>query len=190
MKKHKNHKKHIKKLLVMSSLVFASAFGAKAQNNTLTASSAKAHDKAYDGKARENNNVAAERAKRLSDQMIRELKLNNFQSNRLREINQEKISKMTDIEQRYAYNPELVDQNCKGVCKERDNELESFLSTDQYSMYYGARNKYYKTDKEFAAQIGAIPTIAAKNEKPVLPLANKVVPVKRSTTVVSADVSR
>jgi hypothetical protein len=159
----------MKKIIVMSCLVFASAFSAIAQDNKGT---------------------SLDRAKRLSDHMIQELRLNNFQANRLREINREKVNKMMEIEKKYASNPALVDKNCRGVCKERDQELESFLSTDQYSLYYGARNKYYKYDKDFAAQIGATPTIAGKPEKPVLPIGNKVVPVKKSTTVLTADDSR
>jgi ABC-type transporter MlaC component len=167
--------KDMKKIIVMSCLVFASAFNAIAQDNKQS-----------------NNITPEERANRLSDQMIRELKLNNFQANRLRAINQEKIGKMADIEQKYAANPVLVDKNCKGVCKERDNELESFLSTDQYSVYYGARTKYYKYDKDFAAQIGAESTVASASseEKPALPVGKKVVPVKRNTAVVTAGVSK
>ncbi|MGV3585589.1 MAG: hypothetical protein ACO1OF_01200 [Adhaeribacter sp.] len=160
----------MKKIIVMSCLVFVSAFSAIAQDNKGT---------------------AAERAKRLSDHMIQELKLNNYQANRLREINEEKVSKMVEIEKKYAGNPTLVDKNCLGVCKERDQELESFLSSDQYSMYYGARSKYYKYDKDFAAQIGAKPTIAGKQNKTVLPVGEtKVVPVKKTTAVISADDSK
>ena len=84
--------------------------------------------------------LAKQRADRLSDQMIQELRLNNFQAKRLREINQEKVSKMMAIEQKYAHNPDLADKNCQGVCRERDKELESFLSFDQYSKYYGNRS--------------------------------------------------
>lgn len=153
----------------MSCLVFASAFSVIAQDNKTT---------------------ATDRANRLTDHMIRELKLNNFQANRLRAINQEKVNKMLEIETKYAGNTALVDKNCKGVCKERDQEVESFLSSDQYSMYYGARNQFYKYDKDFAAQIGATPKIAGKKDKTVLPIGDKVVPVKRNTAVVSADDSK
>ncbi|GEO04657.1 hypothetical protein AAE02nite_23210 [Adhaeribacter aerolatus] len=157
----------MKKIIVMSCLVFASAFSAIAQDNKGT---------------------ATERANRLTDRMIQELKLNNFQANRLRAINQEKVNKMMDIEQKFAGNDALVDKNCLGVCKERDQELESFLSTDQYSAYYGARSKYYRYDKDFAAQIGALPTLAGKQKKPVLPVGeSKVVPVNKTAAVITAD---
>lgn len=159
----------MKKIIVMTCLAFVSAFSAIAQGNKET---------------------ATERATRLSDRMIQELRLNNFQANRLRAINQEKVNRMMEIEKKYAGNPALVDKNCRGVCKERDQELESFLSTDQYSMYYGARNKYYKYDKDFAEQIGATPTIAGKPDKTVLPIGSPVVPDKKSTTVLKADDSK
>ncbi|MDB5263054.1 MAG: hypothetical protein JWQ14_2335 [Adhaeribacter sp.] len=160
----------MKKIIVMSCLVFASAFSAMAQENkTIT---------------------ATERATRLSDQMIRELKLNNFQATRLRAINQDKVNKMMEIEKKFASNPALVDKNCLGVCKERDVELENFLSSDQYSMYYGARNKYYRFDKDFAAQIGTESATAAREDKTSLPIGKKVVPVKKNTTVISANDSK
>ena len=98
--------------------------------------------------------IAKERADRLTDRMIRELRLNNFQGNRLRAINQDKVIKMMAIEQQYAHNPALVDKNCQGICKERDQELERFLSFDQYGKYYGNRAEFYKYDKDFAAKIG------------------------------------
>ena len=100
--------------------------------------------------------IVKERADRLSDQMIRELRLNNFQANRLRAINQDKVARMVAIEKKYANNPAQVDKDCKGVCKERDKELESFLSFDQYGKYYGNRSEYYKYDKDFAVKIGLV----------------------------------
>ncbi|QMU28999.1 hypothetical protein [Adhaeribacter radiodurans] len=98
--------------------------------------------------------IAKQRANRLSDQMIRELKLNNFQAKRLREINQEKVSKMMEIEQKYAHDASIVEKNCQGICRERDKELESFLSFDQYGRYYANRPDFYKYDKDFAKNIG------------------------------------
>lgn len=156
----------MKKIILMSFLVFVSAFSAIAQKNPAT---------------------ATERANRLSDQMIRELRLNNFQANRLRAINQDKVNKMMAIEEKYASDPAFVDKSCRGVCKERDKELESFLSADQYSSYFSARNKYYQFDKDFAAQIGALPTITGKEQKPALPVGEKVVPVNRPTAVLKPD---
>jgi hypothetical protein len=92
------------------------------------------------------------RAKRLSDQMVRDLRLNGYQANRLRAINEDKVAKMAAIEQKHAGNAKLIDEQCGLVCKERDRELQSVLSNDQYSAYYGSRSSFYKYDKDYAAQ--------------------------------------
>jgi hypothetical protein len=143
----------MKKIIVMTCLGFVTAFNSIAQDNS----------------------PAATRANRLSDQMIRELRLNNFQASRLRAINQDKVSKMMVIESKYASDPTTVDKNCLGVCKERDKELSNFLSSDQYSAYFANRSQYYKADKDFAAQIGLIPSATAKKKPANLPIGNKVV---------------
>ena len=59
---------------------------------------------------------------------------------------------MAAIEQKHAGNPKLIDEQCKGVCKERDNELLSVLSNNQYSDYYSSRADFYKYDKDYAAK--------------------------------------
>ncbi|TYZ10507.1 hypothetical protein FY528_08540 [Hymenobacter lutimineralis] len=97
------------------------------------------------------NPVVAQRADRLSDQMVRQLRLNGYQASRLRAINEDKVAKMAAIEQKHAGNSQLIDQQCQGVCKERDKELQTILSTDQYSSYYGSRASFYKYDKDYAA---------------------------------------
>ncbi|WP_460577563.1 hypothetical protein [Hymenobacter coalescens] len=98
------------------------------------------------------NPVVQQRADRLSDQMARELRLNNYQTTKLRAINTDKVAKMAAIETRLAGNDQLIDTQCLGVCRERDQELRSILTTDQYSAYYGNRSQYYKFDKDYAAQ--------------------------------------
>src|SRR5687768_2862893 len=118
----------MKKIIIMSCLSFATAFTSIAQDN----------------------NRGSERANRLSDQMIRDLRLNNYQASRIRAINQEKVNQMMAIERKYAGNQELVDKNCKGICKQRDKEVEAFLSSDQYGQYFSARDKYYTSDRSFA----------------------------------------
>ncbi len=158
----------MKKIIVMSCLVFATALSSIAQDNS----------------------PAAERANRLSDQMIRDLRLNNFQASRLRAINLDKANKMMDIESKYASDPTLVDKNCKGVCKERDKELEGFLSSDQYSKYYASRTQYYKVDKDFASKIGLSKNQTAKNDKVNLPIGNKAPVVKASATVLKQSDSK
>lgn len=140
---NKNTAMQIRKILLGCCLVALSGISAWAQNH--------------------NPKLVKDRADRLSDQMIRELRLNNFQANRLREINHDKVAKMMTIEQKHASNPAQVDKDCKGVCKERDKELESFLSFDQYGKYYGNRSEYYKYDKDFAAKIGLIKPVKESN---------------------------
>jgi hypothetical protein len=94
-------------------------------------------------------------------------RLNPVQANRLRAINEEKIAKMAAIEQRNAGNAKLVDEQCNGVCKERDQELRAVLSNDQYSSYYGARSAYYRYDKDYAHQAaGALLTSSVQNPAP------------------------
>jgi hypothetical protein len=94
------------------------------------------------------------RANHLSDQMIRELRLNNYQSNKIREINLDVVSKMMAVETEYKGNKELVEQKCKAICAERDVKLENVLSTVQYSDYFGDRKYYSNYDKEFVAKAG------------------------------------
>ncbi|HEX8348546.1 MAG TPA: hypothetical protein VF598_01170 [Hymenobacter sp.] len=92
------------------------------------------------------------RAKRLSDQMARDLHLNGYQTTKLRVINEDKVAKMAAIEQKHAGNPSLVDQQCQAVCKERDRELRSVLSSAQYSSYYDSRSDFYRFDREYATR--------------------------------------
>lgn len=92
------------------------------------------------------------RTNRLTDRMARQLSLNNYQTNKLRAINREKVAQMMEIERRQAANPTKVDAECQGVCLERDRELRSLLSTAQYNDYYEARPDFYRYDKQFLAQ--------------------------------------
>ena len=101
-------------------------------------------------------NPVQARADRLSDQMVRDLHLNNYQATKLRAVNADKVSKMAAIERRNAGNQMLIDEQCNGVCKERDKEFQAFLSNDQYSSYFGARGVYNKTDRDFASQSSTI----------------------------------
>ncbi|MCC3159362.1 hypothetical protein LJ737_19120 [Hymenobacter sp. 15J16-1T3B] len=100
--------------------------------------------------------VVQQRAEHLSNQMARELRLNNYQTTKLRAINEDKVAKMAAIETKHAGNTQLIDQQCQGVCQERDRELRSFLTTEQYSNYFSNRSAYYKYDKDYAAQASDI----------------------------------
>jgi hypothetical protein len=101
-------------------------------------------------------NPVAERADRLSDRMVRDLHLNGYQASRLRAINADKVAKMAAIERKNAGNAKVIDDECHGVCKERDKELQDVLSNDQYSSYFGARSTYYKYDRDYASQSASI----------------------------------
>ncbi|RNI22497.1 hypothetical protein [Rufibacter latericius] len=101
----------------------------------------------------QNGGTAEQRAKNLSDKMIRELQLNNYQSRKLREMNLANAQKMVDFETKYANNPAELERCINGVCKERDVALERLLSTAQYSRYYGARKSFNSYDRAYALQL-------------------------------------
>ena len=113
-------------------------------------------------------NPVTERADRLSNQMVRDLRLNNYQAEKLRAINADKVAKMAAIERKNAGNAKVIDEQCNGVCKERDRELQAVLSNDQYSSYFSSRANYYKYDKDFASQSASILlTNSVQNPAPV-----------------------
>lgn len=126
-------------------------------------------------------NPVQARADRLSNQMVRDLRLNNYQATKLRAVNADKIAKMAAIERKNAGNPSLIEAECNGVCKERDQELQAFLSNDQYSSYFGSRATYYKFDKDYAAQSASIlltnsvqnPAPARANDATIAPASTK-----------------
>jgi len=93
---------------------------------------------------------AEDRSKNLSDKMIKDLQLNNYQSRKVREINLKNAQKMIDFEAKYANNPSELEKCINGVCKERDQQLENVLSTAQYSQYYGFRKSLNTYDREYA----------------------------------------
>ncbi|SHI86579.1 hypothetical protein SAMN02745146_1741 [Hymenobacter daecheongensis DSM 21074] len=137
----------MRKSLAIGVLLLASALGAQAQQQP---SLVQPQDK-----TKSSPRLASDvqvRAKRLSDQMARDLRLNGYQSSKLRAINEDKVAKMAAIERRNAGDAKLIDEQCGAVCKERDQELRAVLSTDQYSAYYGSRSDFYKYDKDYAAR--------------------------------------
>ncbi|UYZ64570.1 hypothetical protein [Hymenobacter weizhouensis] len=91
-------------------------------------------------------------ARRLSDQMARDLRLNGYQKTRLQAINEDKQAKIVAINQRNAGNTKLIAEQCNAVCKERDQELQSVLSTNQYSAYYDSRKQYNTFSMDFLTQ--------------------------------------
>ena len=96
------------------------------------------------------NPAVSERAEHLSDQMARDLRLNGYQSARLRAINQDKISKLEAVEHQYAKDPTQLAQHTSAITRERDQELQAVLTTDQYTDYFDARKRYAQADRNYA----------------------------------------
>lgn len=132
----------MKALLVVALITLGSIFSASASGN--------------------NSMLVKERANHLSDQMILELRLNNYQANECREINTKVIAQIASIENEFEGNQQLIDQKKKEVLAARDLELESVLSTVQYNKYYGKRSTFNQIDNEFASKVNADNTVAVK----------------------------
>ncbi|QCR23008.1 hypothetical protein [Pontibacter sp. SGAir0037] len=123
----------MKKLLALALLTFGIVFGTTASGNKVSVEA---------------------RAANISSQMIKELRLNNYQANKVKEINLAVIAKIAAIEKAYAGNAELIEQKCKEARAERDLALEDILSTAQYSNYFGNRKAYTQADKAYVANAG------------------------------------
>ncbi|OGX90664.1 hypothetical protein [Hymenobacter coccineus] len=106
------------------------------------------------------NPEATNRAERLSDLMVRDLRLNGYQATRLRAINADKTTKLEAAERLNAKNAPVLDQQRTGILHERDQELKAVLSTDQYSNYYDARKRYDKADRDYASTATQVATQA------------------------------
>lgn len=99
-------------------------------------------------------NPAVDRATRLSDLMVRDLRLNGYQAARLRAINADKTAKLEAAERTGAGNAPALNQRRTSIYHERDQEMQAVLSTDQYSNYFDARNRYNKADHDYASTAG------------------------------------
>ncbi|MGI4735931.1 MAG: hypothetical protein ACRYG7_12215 [Janthinobacterium lividum] len=114
------------------------------------------------------NAATNDRAEHLSDQMTRDLRLNGYQSARLRAINSDKITKLESAERQYAKNPDQLDQQTKAIARERDAELQTVLTTDQYTDYFDARKRYAQADRNYAHNATASNLInSVQNPTPV-----------------------
>ena len=138
----------MKKLLAMACMVLGCAGAVNASGGT------KATTKRTNKLDKKTMVVAEKRATHLSDKMIVDLGLNNYQSRKIREINNEVVAQKMAVEAEFAGNQELIDQKCKEICSVRDAKLESILSTRQYNEYFGDRKVYNQTEKEFMASLG------------------------------------
>jgi len=95
--------------------------------------------------------IIEKRAENLSDKMVRELRLNNYQSRKVRAINLEVVAQKVAAEKAFAGNQQIINQKCKEICATRDVALENVLSTEQYNDYFGSRKVYDQTEKDFMA---------------------------------------
>jgi hypothetical protein len=142
-------RKVMKKLLAMLCMMVGCVCTANAKGDTKVTETGKALAK-LDKKVAL---VAEKRASHLSDKMIVDLGLNNYQSRKIREINQEVVAKKLLIEAEFAGNQAVIDKKCKEICNVRDVQLENILSTKQYNEYFGDRKVYNQTEKDFMASL-------------------------------------
>ena len=137
----------MKKLLVMICMMFGCVFTAAAGGGAKTTSKKTVK---LDKKTAA---VAEQRANYLSDKMIVDLGLNNYQSRKIREINSDVVAQKMAVETEFAGNQAIIDLKCKEICNERDVQLENVLSTKQYNDYFGDRKVYNQTEKDFMASL-------------------------------------
>ncbi|MBF9253793.1 hypothetical protein I2I11_10855 [Pontibacter sp. 172403-2] len=136
----------MKKLMMITCMMFGCAYAASAKEDVKVPTSKTS--------SKVENKVAAlveKRAENLSDKMVRELRLNNYQSRKVRAINLEVVAQKMAVEKEFAGNQETIDQKCKEICNMRDVALEDVLSTEQYNDYFGSRKTYDQVEKDFMA---------------------------------------
>jgi hypothetical protein len=134
------------------------------------------------------NPATSDRAEYLSNQMTRDLRLNGYQSARLRAINADKIAKLEAAERQYAKNPEQLDKQAKAIARERDAELQAVLSTDQYTDYFDARKRYAQADHNYAHNASAsILVNSVQNPSPVRVNDATITPTKTKETRQSGE---
>jgi hypothetical protein len=129
------------------------------------------------------NPVVNDRAEHLSDQMTRDLRLNGYQAARLRAINTDKITKLEAAERQYAKSPDQLDKQSKVIARERDQELQAVLSTDQYTDYFDARKRYTQADRDYSHNASAsILVNSVQNPAPVRANDATIAPTKTKDT--------
>jgi hypothetical protein len=134
------------------------------------------------------NPATSDRAEYLSNQMTRDLRLNGYQSARLRAINADKIAKLEAAERQYAKNPEQLDKQSKAIARERDTELQAVLTTDQYTDYFDARKRYAQADHNYAHNASAsILVNSVQNPAPLRANDATITPTKTKETRQSGE---
>lgn len=121
------------------------------------------------------------RANRLTDRMAQHLKLNNYQTSRLRKLNRDKARQMYDLERQPGADPRKVDDDCQGLCHEQERDLRTLLSTTQYADYYEARSDFYAFDKQYVAQSRDETRHANRQQQIALPGAPAAPELKETT---------
>lgn len=175
------------KPVVFAALLLAASMSAHAQQMSVVPASAGTMPQDKTQASPRLNPVAA-RAEHLSTQMVRDLHLNGYQASRLRDINNDKTAKLAAIERQYPNNPQAADAQAKNIAKERDQELQAVLTTDQYTDYFDARKRYAQADKDYARSASASilvnsvqnPTPARTNDAVIGPAKTKDPTPRRS----------
>ena len=131
----------------------ASATGTPKTADTKTKNTNTAETKNKAAAVSKNMALVEKRANNLSDQMIRELRLNNYQANKIRQINMDVTAQIAEVEEQFKGNQQLIEEKCKAVLAARDVAFEDVLSTVQYNDYFGDRKVYDKFDKQYLASL-------------------------------------
>ncbi|MHC2990372.1 hypothetical protein OB13_01765 [Pontibacter sp. HJ8] len=143
----------MKNLLCFLFMTFGVACSVSANSNPKASKTKTSETKNKSAVTSKKTALVEQRANNLSDQMIRELRLNNYQASKVRAINMDVAAQITEIEQRFTGDQNMIDNECKAILATRDQELEDVLSTIQYNDYFGHRKVYSKKDKEFVASL-------------------------------------
>lgn len=165
----------MKKILALASALLLTSFGAFAQQRAPLVTK---QDKT---KPSLRLNPGQQHAQQLSYLMTRDLRLNGYQKSRIQAINEDKQARIIAIIQQNAGNDKLIKDQCDAVCKERDKELQSVLSTDQYSNYYGSRKEYNTFSMSYKAQ--ATNDAFVKSVKDPAPASSKGATIGPATSI-------
>ena len=101
------------------------------------------------------NPAVTARAEQLSTQMAHDLHLNGYQTSRLRDINADKLAKLDAVERQYGKDPQAAAAQAKLVSQATDQQLQTVLTTDQYTDYFDARKRYDQAARDYARSASA-----------------------------------
>ena len=116
------------------------------------------------------NPAITARAEHLSDQMVRDLRLNNYQATQVRSLNADNMARLDAIEHQNIKNPTLAHEQAAAAAHEHDQRMQAVLTTDQYSDYFDARKRYAQADQDYArAASASIFVNSVENPTPTRP---------------------